>query len=91
MVQGVTHVAGAPLLTAGRRRRNHLAHPLVFEFELVGDQLPPPADWPTLYFQVLVPFPWGAINPATTCSHARLCTTGAKSEWYSVLRGCAGF
>ncbi len=50
--QGVTHAAGAPRLAFGSRRCSHFAHPLGFEFELVGDQLPPPADWPTLYLQV---------------------------------------
>ena len=50
--QGVTQAAGAPRLAFGGRRCSHFAHPLGFEFELVGDQLPPPADWPTLYLQV---------------------------------------
>lgn len=74
-VQGVTHVAGAPLLAAGRRRRSHFAHPLDFEFQLVGDQLPPPADWPTLYFQVLVPIPWG---PPIEQQHARMVDRGRQ-------------
>ncbi len=52
LTQGVSHVAKPPL---GRcARKAHFAHPLEFEFELLVEDPPPPALWPTLFFQVSV-------------------------------------